>query len=191
MKSRRKKYVIVSAICIAALLFGIRYITLNKQYPNPKILQAHEGEKLTADGLSFCLQKTELLDGKELGKLVPDIMIAADKEGKELPDDRVRAALFYVHIKNSSDKNMRLDFSGIGAESGAWGNGLDAELFMALNQGISVQGEQIKKKEEKDIILSFSMIDTMFKKHDWENIDKRVFSAVLSLYPEKLVLTGK
>ena len=188
---KKKKLMVIGLIIAFAVFFLYRYRSLNMQFPNPELREAYIGEVMEFEDVTFELEKVEILDGKDMNAIDPDIVIATDPSGKPFPDEKIRVVLNYIQIKNIGNKQKLVDFSRINAESGAWGNGINGEIFMALNPGVSVQKEIIKPGEVRNVVIPFSMLSTMFKERDWEGIDERVFSTVLNLYPEKIVLTGK
>lgn len=188
---KKKKIMVIIFILVFAVVFLYRYRSINQQFPNPELREAYIGEVMELEDVTFQLEKVEMLDGKGLHALDPDIVIATDPSGNPFPDEKIRVVLNYIQIKNIGNQQKAVDFSRIKAESGAWGNGINGEIFMALNPGISVQKEIIRPGEVRNVVIPFSMLSTMFKEKDWARIDERVFSTVLSLYPEKIVLTGK
>lgn len=188
---KKKKIIVIVLTIVFAAFFLYRYRSLNMQFPNPKLREAYIGEAMEFEEITFELEKVEMLDGKGVNALDSDIVIATDPSGKPFPDEEIRVVLNYIQIKNCGNKQKAVDFSRINAESGAWGNGINGEIFMALNPGVSVQKEVIKPGEVRNVVIPFSMLSTMFKEKDWESIDERVFSTVLNLYPEKIVLTSK
>lgn len=92
--------------------------------------------------------------------------------------------------KKMTDADSILDLTRVCAESRAWGNGWDFELYSALNKGAGLSNVQLSKGEEIDIVFPFTMIRLQFREKEWKQIEEREFYAVLNWYPQKVMLGG-
>ncbi len=190
MRRKRKIIIVTAAICLLlGVLWVVRYRSLNHLIPNPEMTKFGIGESVNMGGVSFTLQQVEMLNGNEIKKVAPNVDIVTNADGTAYDREKIRAVFFHVQIEKTGSDNESIDFTKISAESGAWGNGINAQLFMVLNPGVSIEKNVLEKNEIEEIILPFSMADTMFKKDDWKKIDEREFGVVFQLYPEKIVLT--
>ena len=188
---RKVKITVVLVLLIFAGLWVWRYQKIYAAYPNPVEKSAGIGETLQMSDLSFTLEDMSLLSGEQTEKLSPDFRAAEHPDGTPYAGDEIKTLVVKVEIKNTGSENMVLDFTRLVAESGAWRNGIHSELFYALTPDLSIQTQSIKKGETIKAKLPFTMLYDMFKKKDWGKIEKRTFSMVLNLYPEKCMLVGK
>lgn len=185
-----KRFKMLSIILISALilLFFYRYQMLNKKYPNPDNEKYGTGESMLQGNFALTLQKAELIDGNALSKLAPNTIIACHSDGSAYNENEIRVLLAYIRVEKVKRCDDTYDFVPISSESGSWGNGLNIELFMKLNKGISVHEAEIEYNSAIEVVLPFSMVNTMFKNSEWEKIDFRKFFIVHSLYPVKKVM---
>lgn len=179
----------VSICLLIGVLCAVRYCSLNRLVPSPGTKEYKIGETVNIGGYAFTLQQVEMLDGNGLKRTAPNVKIVTNADGTAYDQKKIRAVFFHVRLQKKGEGNESVDFTRVSAESGAWGNGINAQLFMTLNPGVSIEKNTLKENEALEVILPFSMVDTMFKKSDWEKIDERKFSVVLQLYPEKILLT--
>ncbi|MDD3278022.1 MAG: hypothetical protein PHG16_03960 [Lachnospiraceae bacterium] len=189
---RRKRSIIIVAVAICMLLGGlwvVRYHSLNQLIPSPEIKKFGVGETVEMGSISFTLQQVEMLDGNEINKVAPNVDIVRNGNGTAYDPEKIRAIFFHVKIQKKGNDPEDIDLTKVSAESGAWGNGINGQLFMTLNPGVSIDKIVLEENETAEMILPFSMVDTMFRKDDWKKIEEREFSAVLQLYPEKILLT--
>ena len=80
-----------------------------------------------------------------------------------------------------------MSFANIVAQSKAWSNGCDFDLYSQLNNMNSIY-VTLAANEEKDIKLPYLMYDFQFKEGEWETVNERDFSLVLSVYPIKNIV---
>lgn len=188
MKKKMITGIVILLCILSGVVFAVRFTAVNRRYPKSEEKVYSVGEPVNLGGYTFTLTQMELIDGTELEGRVTDVTYAEDMEGNLYDGERMRVLMAHIQIEKNSDSDEFIDFTRINVESGAWHNGLDAELYMAMNEGISVQKLVLEKGEQCEVILPFSMICDMFKKRGWEKIDEREFSLVFAFYPEKIVM---
>lgn len=175
----------IIAIGVFLFLYFYRYQTLQQRYPNPVNETVGIGEAIEDGSFTVTLQKSTLIEGNELKKLAPNIVIARHADGTPYEGKSIRILLADIRVKKTQECEDTYNFTKILCESGAWSNGLDGELFMQLNKGISMVHEDVPYNHYVDVILPFSMVETMFKDSDWKSVDSRSFGLIYSLYPMK------
>ena len=191
MKKRFKLTIIFGSILILTLLYVYRVISLNQEYRNPVIKKYSINQPLEMGDFQFTLKQMKLIDGTELEELAPDVILATNADGTPYSKDKLRVCLAYIEIKKRGDSDDTLDFTKVTIESGAWGNGINNAIFSALNPNVSISKIKMAQNETQNVVLPFSMIDTMFKDADWKHINERNFSIIFNLYPEKIIFTSK
>lgn len=192
MNKRRWKYAaFILGIVIIVILYGVRFNSINKQYPDPEVCKMNAGKELRLGDIMITEQKMKIISGAELTKIATDDYFPTNADGSTIRRDRVKGILVYVQINNLSKADKVIDFTTINIESGAWNNGIDPELFIMLNKGISIQKNILPANTKEEIIIPFSMVDTMVKHKDWKDVGSKNYNVVLALYPKKLMLTGK
>lgn len=179
----QKIIVVVVATVIAVCAFG-RYISLNKEYPNPKIKTYLLGETVNLGNYSFTLKEWKWQDGEIVHELLPGYELI-NINGEEYPIEKERVGLATVIIEKSKEDDTYLDLTNITFESGAWGNQWDQELMFGINKELDSLLLDMKKGESREILFPITMADFHFRKSDWEKIDTREFYIVLGYYPVK------
>lgn len=172
------------------VVFCIRYVIINRQYPNPTIKKADIGENLDAGGYRFCLEKLEWKDGGYYTKLIPGESYIRNMDGSPYPENKQRIILATISFTKLTDDNTFLDLTSFRFESGAWANSWDPLLFEKLNPEIKGGQLQLQGQEIKKLVFPVVMIYDQFRKKSWKNIEDRVITLVLNNYPEKLILSG-
>lgn len=181
----------IITIGVFLFLYFYRYQTLQQKYPNPVNETVGIGEAIEDGSFTVTLQSSALIEGNELEKLAPNTVIARHSDGTPYEGRSIRILLANVRIKKTQECEDTYNFTKILCESGAWSNGLDGELFMQLNNGISMVHEEVAYNNYIDVILPFSMVETMFNDSDWKSVDSRSFGLIYSLYPiKKSIITS-
>lgn len=175
---------------IFLLVFCIRYVWINRQYPNPTIRKAAMGENLDAEGYRFCLEKLEWKDGSYYSELIPGESNVKNMDGSPYPNDKQRIIFATIRFSKLTEDDTFLDLTAFRFESGAWANSWDPMLFEKLNPDIKGGRLQLLNQETRTLVIPVCMVDTQFKKKSWEKIEDREVNLVLSNYPEKLILSS-
>lgn len=186
-----KKYIkVVFCVLAVVLLLGLsafRYVALNKMYPDVKTTEHSIGEEIKGGEIYITVESSELLDGKQTKRVIPDYTIEAyNNDGTAPTDDQIRNLIVHLRVENKSDYQKSVSFVNFTPESNAWKNGLNLELYTQLNPDAGSPLEfKIEANSEADVILPYTMIYSQFKKKDWKHIEQRDFKLVLSQYPIK------
>ncbi len=185
----RKKIIGISgvlAVIFLSVIFSWNYRRINRMYPNPQLSKAKIGETVELDGYEFTFTDFQLLDGEKIKEIAGN-----QEEILEIPNDQYRVMLASVHIKRIAEGEGNIDMTAVAGECGAWKNGIDSELYHTLNPEKSIIQLGFIENQEENIIIPISMNENQFKKGDWEQIDKKTFSIVLGVYPQKVILEGR
>ncbi|WP_071396577.1 hypothetical protein [Bacillus tuaregi] len=178
----RKKLVgisIASLLLILSILFMARFNSLNNKFPPPTIEAYQINEPVRYGSFEITMLEHKMMDKTELqnfsavyGKLFTN----------EIKD--IKSIVTTINIKNTSNKKMILEVYPFILESKGFSNGVNLDLFMALNTNKTMTPE-LNAGEEIKLQLPFTLIEKQFTKQDWANVTRREFELVLSLYPEK------
>lgn len=186
----KKKWIVASVavvVLVAVILFVVNYMRINAKYPDPEVLCFQIGETVDMEGYEFTLTSLKLEGEERARELVPGYVDAIDAEGNP---EELKLLLVAIHIKKTTDEDSVLDLTRVCAESKAWGNGSDFELYLALNQGVGLSNVQLLEGEEIDVVFPFTMVRSQFREKEWEQVEERKFYAVLNWYPQKVMLGG-
>jgi hypothetical protein len=182
MDKIRNKYSILIGIIIIilSLIFTIRYININHKYPPPVYKKHNLNEPVKYESLEVKATDFKIMNANEIQEL------GSVYEEITTPDDKnIKCIVAKILIKNSSARKMNLEVYPFTLESLGYSNGIDQGLFNVLNGKDSTMVPDLEPNEELILLLPFTIIEKQFTKPDWDNIVKRKFQLVLSLYPEK------
>lgn len=191
MKNKKIKTVLISSLIIAALVLSIvRIYHINQQYPNPKVVNHALNESIRGGDTSLTVQNSELIDGNQLKKLVPEYQEEViNDDGSQLSGEQMRFLLVYIKLTNHTDETQMISLAQINATSLIWTNGIIYDLFVFLNpnKGNPIQIE-LSPNQEMEVVLPYGLYSLQFKSEDWQNIDNQQFTLVLSRYPTKHIV---
>jgi hypothetical protein len=145
------------------------------------------GDEITFHGLTVKATGYELLNGDDIIKRAPSFRTPTGNNGEKLNPDQYRTLLAEVTIKNTTASDNQIPLYTFSPESGVWSNGLDPELFMALNPNTPVK-LSLAPGEEKSVVLPYMLYDFQISTHKWLHVDGEKFQLILSLYPQKTIL---
>ena len=89
-----------------------------------------------------------------------------------------------IKITNRNENETNLEVYPFTAESGAWMNGVNLDIFGLFNANQTLS-PSLKPGEIILLRLPFDLLEEHFSKSSWAKIDQRKFVLVLSLYPVK------
>lgn len=187
-KVNKRIFLIVASYIgtIVILLFSVfRIIKINKLYPNPQVSTHELGDRILEGDITLCFQNYQLLSGNEFRKLYPtyndDIL---NYDMTPVKDEQRYVLMVTVQIENITDEEKIVSLVQIYAESLAWSNGIDGNLFPIVNE-ICNDPMRIAlcSEETMEIVLPYSLYDFQFQAKSWENIANKKFDLTLSFYP--------
>lgn len=183
----KRRVIMVPALLLLLILYGIQYWKINTKYPAPQNISVCLNETVQVDGVEIKPLKAELLDGHQIQQIMH---VSTEAENNNIYDyHNMKLYLMTILCRNVSSQKNNVDFTQWMVESGAWGNGLNGEFFKNLNGNISII-QDLKADEEITVELPFTMVESMFSKKEWEKMSSRNFNIIISLYPEKIILKG-
>ena len=177
----------IAALCLTGA-FTVGYIRINRKYPPPVVEKATVGESLVLRGVEISAEKFELLTPDQVDELATGYLESAMASMPSLKREEYRLLLVTIHMKNVSDETQRTETPTFSAESRAWTNGVNFDLYMFLNKEEDVRTE-LEPGEEATIVLPYDVMKMHFWEKDWEQIDERSFEVVVNLYPTLQKLT--
>lgn len=178
----RKKIILFVCVILIGLMTSRCYL-LNKRYPNPKERVYKVGEEMKNDSFSITLQDIQVKRGEAMLEKCPELVSAYS-----YTPDEVGVVLIDVIVEKIKDTDEYFEFGNLTCESKAWGNGMELALFKSLNKNISPVKEEIAYKDIRKVTIPFVVLSSSFSnKSQWDKMEKREYSLVYSLYPEKIV----
>lgn len=193
-RKANKKIFLILASCVLALVVLIlsvfRIVEINRLYPDPQIITHNLGDRISGDGITLCFQDYQLLSGNEFRKLYPtynDDVLNYDMT--PVKDEQRYVLMVNVQIENNTDEERITSLVQIYAESLAWANGIDGNLFPVVNEAYKdPMRVELHSGETVDIILPYSLYDFQFPAKSWNDIEKRTFDLTLSFYPTRNIV---
>ncbi len=174
-----KIYIGIFFIVILTTIIGNRIISLNQQYPPPTHEKSPLKQPMKFNHFEIKATSFRVINNTDL------LQLGSEFEQFTLGHEDFKCVLTELHIKNISSKNLNIEVFPFTLESIGFSNGINLELFNALNGGDAVMNPELKPNEEITLQLPFTMIEEQFTKKDWNNVNERTFELVLSLYPVK------
>lgn len=178
----RKKLVGISIliliICLS-VLFIVRYNSLNNKYPPATTVQYQINEPVKYSNFEITMTGYKMMDKAELQEL------GSIYDNIKYDNKDIKSIVTTIKISNTSNKSEVLEVYPFTLESVGFSNGINFELFLALNGENKTLNPQLKAGDEVELHLPFTLIEKQFTKLAWTNIPDRQFELVLSLYPEK------
>lgn len=190
MKTIRTKWLLgagVVIVCCAIIgLFAYRVMFINSGFPNSTTVEYGLGEKIQGGDIDITALDFQILDSEQLSELLPDYTIDVyNEDGSPIDPDSAKTLLVEVNIVNDGTTTQTIALQRFCAESLAWSNGLALDEFKQLNNGMSPQLE-LEPGQAVDVRLPYSVYALQFMTDaEWQEVDDRPFSLVLSLYPTK------
>ena len=184
---KKKIYFGISIICLGILLgviLGIRrFQELNQKYPNPIIKEYREGDIFYNDNLEVMVTGSLFMNPNEVCQIIPEY---------DLEMGEYKTLIVGVEVCNTGNIEQEFTPTNYMAQSQAWANGWDYELYTEIN-GTAEVVFLVSPGETVRILLPFNLYKSQFRKQSWENLLKRSFNVVISVYPikEKILLNPK
>lgn len=181
-KYRYKKKVMLLVILILVVAVVIsRYIYINNKYPKPIVEEYKLNDAVEYNGVKITAKEFKLIKDEELRKMdLPEVKVYEEEE--------MNAAVVTLNIKNDSNETKKIESYVFVLSTINWRNGLNLEMFNAINDGKSEAYLELKPGEEVNSKYSYTMITDQFTKKCWDNIDNEKFKLVLDLYPVNKVI---
>lgn len=185
------------AVIVCSVLYTVRVEQVNAAYPEQHAItyaldepatfagENSSGGKVAHGDFLVAAKEVHLVDYDGLKALVPDY---SDFLFESHSASDLRALLVNMTAKNATGQNRQLHLRDFKAQSGAWSNGLFADLYLELNGGMPTIVD-MEPGQELRVTLAFLMYDTQFNDASaWAKVDGRPFSLVLASYPDKYVI---
>ncbi len=161
--SRKVKISIVIVVVLFIAVFIYRYNSVNKDNVKKQYFEYNMGEEFVYNGFTYVVNKSWIEEGQEGKMLVIDMT-----------------------IRNDKDESDVLELTRLEIESGGMTQGLGADSYMEKND-VPLYSEW-EKGQEENVILSFDLVESLFKEKDRKNIENRAYYLVFSIVPDKIVV---
>ena len=156
----------VLLLCIAAV--SMRYKWINEKYEKPEILTDKNILEYAQLAEKYQISDTQM---EQVYQAYPTVFLIVE-----------------YHIKNmAKEKKHYLEvFSEDAIEAGAFANGEDASFFKYLNGDWD---GYLEAGEEKDIVLAYSIPQSLLSEKHWKNVTSLDYKIVLRHYPVKITIS--
>lgn len=188
MTKYKKFYFIPIVITILFLVTYsiIKYVDINKKYPQKEICEFKVGQVISYCGYDFCAKSAEM-NGywgfKEKYNYEDTIGIEPFVE-----ENKTHILLVRITIKNTSNEEKPMPpvyYFTLQNDSG-YSTNLDYYLFKAFyNYDLKILQEPLRAKESREITLTYSIDAKYLNNFDGILLNKEDFCLVISLYPKK------
>lgn len=178
----------ITAILLILLVLSWRIVSLNKEYPNPRIITYKTGEYIKGGDISIMVTDSKFTAMDEIKEMTPGIENpVTDEKGNLLTDEQKKVLLVNLNVHNLSDEIQTTSLLQFMAQSDAWSNGADLGTYYALNntQGTSIQ---LQPGEQRCVQMPFYLYEIQFDTNEFQKVENRKFNLVLSVYPIKNVI---
>lgn len=177
----KKRIIIVFFAIIVLSLLSFRIISLNKKYPSPTIDKYTINQVINYNNFNIKATSYEFMDVESVKKTFnEEISYGQD----------VKCITVNLVIKNEGNQKNNIEIYNFVLESMAWKNGINLKAFTDLNSNINnpTLNPNLEPGESISLKIPFSMISEHFKGNQWNNVEKRSYSLILSLYPVKKMI---
>ena len=183
LKKHRTLFIVLIAVIGLAVLFTVNYIRLNRLYPNASLETYQLNQPVSVDGFEITAKKFQMLDSDTL---IQQYKIDDEDVLKDLRRYPMKIVLVTAVVKNNakSEQGLSTVVSLCNIQSFTFANGMRDDMFHIVNPEDSYKS-QLKSGEQTTVVLYYDMIDTLFTKENWANINSRKFDLVVSTYPVK------
>lgn len=172
-------FIIIAVSCI-------RYTYLNERFPSPTVIKADLGETMNNHDVTLTVKQSSLQKITDLN--IEYTITVVNEEGEALSTEEMRVLLAEIVLENNSNEPIKIPLYSYVAESGAWSNGIDFDLFTTLNETGTSLMVLLEPGERKELILPFALYSVQFKSNGWDLLESRSFYMVLSTYPVKSII---
>jgi hypothetical protein len=183
MKKKHKGLKILGIVLGGVLLIGyvVRVFTLNQKYPQPQVQTFSMNEWADYDGIEVKVTQAQIKDQDFM--VENQLITTAPAPGRE-----AKLLLVTMELKNSSTETAQGRVYLTEAESGAWNNGVAAELVSNVNKPGTSLSAPMKSGESKTVVLPFLINHVQMTDTSWVHAESRSYDLVLGLYPTKKII---
>lgn len=180
---RRRAFTVAVLLFLSSLiaLSAWRIVQVNNRWPDPKIRTYSIGEEIMGGDIGITAVDAQILDGQEMLEMVPEFEVVPG--GKEpVTIDDFKLLLVDVTVRNASDEDREVPVYHFYAQSYAWSNGIDAEMFHSINEDAELD-LSLPANSTMSVQLPYLLFTSQFR--EWKTAGERPFDLVLSSYPIK------
>ncbi len=183
MKIKSRIFIILSLLVVLFCSFLI--YTVNAKTPPAKEINVAFGEEFIADDLSISAIDFEYISLSKFFELYPDVDKKEFEENGEIKTAYILIPTLKIKNMSNNTENCPLYFFTL--ETNIWSNGIDMEIFLALNPEKSLD-TKINPGSEITVKLPYLIHKTQFLEDDWSNVLHDKYAITLSTYPEYIRL---
>lgn len=184
-KKRCRILFVLFSFLLLLFVMSWRFVTLNKEYPNPKVITYKQGQAIQGGDIEITVIDSEFTTMDAMQEIIPEIENqVVDEKGNLLQNEHIKILLVDLELHNLSNDKQSTSLARFTAQSKAWSNGMDLNTYCALNniQGVGIN---LAPGEKRHMTMPFYLYDLQFKEGGFQKAEDRKFHLVLSVYPVK------
>lgn len=188
------------ALVVCAALFGLRVAQVNAATPAPEVHRFALGEEATYCGgdssggtvnlgdTMVTAENAALLNREELANMPGVPAGYVDNLMASTSANDMRALVVEVTLRNTTGEPRETHVQSFKARSGALSNGLFAEIYFMLNDGLSTRVPLEPGGTQKATLVYLLYNSQLNSAGAWQHVDERAFDLVLTVYPQQYVI---
>lgn len=185
---KKVKIIIVSVMMLLlAVGFVFRVVQVNSRYPAAEEVRVNRSESIDFNGITYQVTDFRFMTDEELETYQANVLnpIRTVSHGET---QAYKCALVEVKALNTTQQEQSARFTYFCLQSGTWRNGIDLNTLMNYDKEGGLY-YQLPPGKSVTQILAFSFSTRQFKNDRlWQDVEKRNYELVLSLYPVKRVI---
>ena len=182
MKKRVIRASVVIVIIALLTVWGLQVKKINERYPAPDVNTGEFNKPYKIMNRDITVKGYAI---RELDSLLDDMELTR-KDVSLNTNDEINVMLVEVEVKELEKYDLYEDFDIMYSvvESDAWFNGVDREIYIAIN-GDKLENLYDEKQNSTTVILPFTMYKVRFSNKSWKNLEDKEYNLVFNWYPVK------
>lgn len=187
MKQTTKTKVLVAGIvlvcCVILGELAVSAARVNQKYPKAAQIDVPQGETLMLEHVevSASMGQTVFLDDFFSNPSSADLDVKLFSATCPLEEQQMFT--YQITLHNTSEEAQKFPLYSFVLSSSIWANGIDMELFRALNTEASLS-PTIPAGGDVVLELPFIMCRPQFNEQNWEKAPQQTYWLTYSAYPE-------
>ena len=166
---------------------------VNRGNDKADIRYMSDSKDMVMDGIRYTVLKEEMLDAPSFYDRYPETATSIDSTSFSLPIEkggggRMKVLLVHMRFENTAKTAKTIDLMEYMFMAGAAYTGLDMSYLCAINQ-IQNTTVYIYGGASGELILPFTLSESMFTDEHFENADKLDVAIAMKGYPHRTYLT--
>jgi hypothetical protein len=138
------------------------------------------GETIVSQDVEWIVHSADFLPAEEQQKLTDTLTKYGATQFNEFD---YLCYILELQVTNPTEETKRVAITNGYLQTGAWQNGIAAEVFQELNA--DWEGSELAPGETLNIRVPYVLFEFQFMEEQWQHVKERSFELVIQLYPEK------